>query len=207
MSTIPLTTKRHALGLPAGSVRAAHTLIIVGLSCAMLLVNTTPARPIPPYLIYLLFMVMGHYFAHRSGAVAGSGYHPLYLPRGFVRLIVMVALIATIGWCLHHDPDKLQTQFDLSIDQLKQEPYLPLSILGAFFLGVLVRAVVGRENPPYFLQDMEAWLSLISVVGLGVAVIIHMVIAPSLENPVAASMPLWEAVLASIIAFYFGERS
>src|SRR5215469_8506060 len=107
MSTIPLSAKRHALGLPAGSVRAAHTLIIVGLSCAMLLVNTTPVRPIPPYLIYLLFMVLGHYFAHRSGAVAGSGYHPLYLPRGFVRLIVMVALIGTVVWCLHNDPDKL----------------------------------------------------------------------------------------------------
>jgi hypothetical protein len=205
MSTIPLTPRRHALGLPAGSVRAMHTLLIVGLFCAMLLVNTKVLLPIPPYLIYLLFMVLGHYFAHRSGAVSGSGYHPLYLPRGFVRLLVMAALIGTIGWCLYNNPDKLQNQFDMSIDQLKQEPYLPLSILGAFFFGVLVRAVVGRENPPYFLQDMEAWLSLISVVGLGVAVIIHLIIMPSVES--AISMPMWEAVLASVIAFYFGERS
>ncbi len=182
MSTIPLNPRRHALGLPAGSVRAMHTLLIVGLFCAMLLVNTKVLLPIPPYLIYLLFMVLGHYFAHRSGAVAGSGYHPLYLPRGIVRLIVMIALIATIGWCLYNDPDKLRNQFEKSIDQLKQEPYLPLSILGAFFLRRAGAAVVGRENPPYFLQDMEAWLSLISVVGLGVAVIIHLVIMPSLET-------------------------
>ena len=63
----------------------------------------------------------------------------------------------------------------------------------------------GRENPPYFLQDMEAWLSLISAVGLGVAVIIHLIIVPSLEG--AIDMPIWEAILASVIAFYFGERS
>ena len=207
MSTIPTSFKRHALGLPAGSIRATHTLIVVGLFCAMLLVNTKALLPIPPYLIYLLFMVLGHYFAHRSGGVTDSGYHPLYLPRGFVRFVVTVALIATIGWCLYNNPDKLQEQFEKSVDQLKLEPYLPLCILGAFFLGVLVRAVVGREDPPYFLQDMEAWLSLISIVGLGIAVIIHMVITPSLENPIAASMPLWEAVLASVIAFYFGERS
>ena len=205
MSTIPLTPKRHALGLPAGSVRAMHTLLIVGLFCAMLLVNTKVLLPIPRYLIYLLFMVLGHYFAHRSGAITDSGYHPLYLPRGFVRFVVMIALIGTIGWCVYNDPAKLQEQFEKSLDELKLEPYLPLCILGAFFLGVLVRAVVGREDPPYFLQDMEAWLSLISIVGLSVAVIIHLIIMPSLET--AISMPMWEAMLAAVIAFYFGERS
>jgi hypothetical protein len=203
MSTI--SSKRHALGLPAGSIRATHTLIIVGLFCAVLLVPAKQLLPIPPYLVYLLFMVLGHYFAHRSGAVVESGYHPLYLPRGCVRFLVMAALIGTVGWCLYNDPDKLRAQFEASLDALKLEPFLPLCILGAFFLGVLVRAVVGRENPPYFLQDMEAWLSLISVVGLGVAAIIHLIIMPSLENTI--SMPMWEAILASVIAFYFGERS
>ena len=134
MSTIPLTPRRHALGLPAGSVRALHTLLIVGLFCAMLLVNTKVLLPIPPYLIYLLFMVLGHYFAHRSGAVAGSGYHPLYLPRGFVRLIVMVALIATVAWCLYNDPEKLQDQFEKSIDQLKLEPLSAAKHPGRLFL-------------------------------------------------------------------------
>jgi hypothetical protein len=205
MSTLLNTPKRHALGLPAGSIRATHTLLIVGLFCAMLLVSAKQILPIPPYLVYLLFMVLGHYFAHRSGAHAGSEYHPLYLPRGCVRLVVMAALIGSVGWCLHNDPDKLREQFEKSLDALKLEPFLPLCILGAFFLGVLVRAVVGRENPPYFLQDMEAWLSLISIVVMGVAVIIHLIVVPSLEN--AISMPIWEGVLASIIAFYFGERS
>jgi hypothetical protein len=205
MSTLPTTPKRHALGLPAGSIRATHTLFVVGLFCAMLLVPTKILQPISPYLIYLLFMVLGHYFAHRSGASAGSEYHPLYLPRGVVRFLVMVALIATVGWCLYNDPDKLRNQFELSLDALKGEPFLPLCILGAFFFGVIVRAVVGREDPPYFLQDMEAWLSLISIIGLCVAVIIHLIIMPSLESSISWS--LWEAILASVIAFYFGERS
>jgi hypothetical protein len=38
-----------------------------------------------------------------------------------------------------------------------------------------------------------------------VAVIIHLIIVPSLES--AISMPTWEAILASVIAFHFGERS
>jgi len=205
MSTVPVTPKRHALGLPAGSVRATHTLVIVGLFCAILLVPTKQLQGIPPYLIYLLFMVIGHYFGHRGSASTDGGYNPLYLPRGCVRFIVMAALIGTIGWCFHNDPHKLEQQFDLSLEALKREPYLPVAILGAFFLGALVRAIIVRENPPYFLQDMQAWLSLISIVGLGVAVVIHLIIMPSLETEV--SMSTWEAILASVIAFYFGERS
>jgi hypothetical protein len=205
MSTIPAVPKRHALGLPAGSVRATHTLMIVALFCATLLVRGREILPVPPYLVYLLFMVLGHYFAHRSGAAGDSQYQPLYLPRGFVRFIVMAALIGTIGWCYYDDPVRLKEQFEKSVDALKGEPLLPLFILGAFFLGVIVRAVVGRENPPYFLQDLEAWVSLVSIVGLGVAGVIHIIIVPSLEN--AIPMPVWEAILASVIAFYFGERS
>jgi hypothetical protein len=69
----------------------------------------------------------------------------------------------------------------------------------------MVRAVVGRENPPFALQDMEAWVSLVSIVGLGVAAVVHLIIVPSVtEN---YPMPIAEAILASVIAFYFGERS
>ncbi len=204
MSTIPIQPQRHALGLPAGSIRAAHTLFIVSLFCAALLVPTSRLQPVPPYLVYLLFMSLGHYFAHRSGSHLSES-HPLHLPRGFVRFVVTIGLVGTVGWCLYSNQERLHEQFELSLDALKKEPLLPLSMLGAFFLGVIIRAVVGRTNPPMALQDMEAWLSLISILGLCVAAIIHLIIMPSVEN--AISMPIWEAVLASIIAFYFGERS
>jgi hypothetical protein len=70
---------------------------------------------------------------------------------------------------------------------------------------VLVRMVVGRENPPAWLQDAEAWLSLLAVIGLSVAAVIHAVINPSLDRSI--SLPSWEGFLAVMIAFYFGERS
>lgn len=206
MSTVPLPPQRHALGLPAGSIRATHTLFIVGLFCAQLLVPTKQVLPIPPYMLYLLFMVLGHYFAHRP--TAGSVHNPLYIPGWFIRFVIIVAMVGTIGWSVYSEPDRLRQQFELSLDALKQEPLLPLVILGAFFLGVIVRMIVGHENPPYALQDMEAWLSLISIVGLSVAVVYHLIIVPSLEAPATiAPVPVWQAVLAGVIAFYFGERS
>ena len=205
MATIPTTTpQRHALGLPPGSIRATHTLFIVGLFCAVLLVPTRQLTAVPPYLVYLLFIVLGHYFAHRSSP-AGPGHSPLYLPRGFVRFVVMGALVGTIAWCIYDNPTKLEQQFTATLDALKLEPFLPLCVFGAFFLGVIVRTIVGRDNPPPWFQDAEAWLSLVSIVGLGAAALMHLVILPSVENTV--SLPAWEAALAGVIAFYFGERS
>ena len=82
---------------------------------------------------------------------------------------------------------------------------MPLVILGCFFLGVTVRAVVGRTNPPAAFQDFEAWISLIALIGLAIAALIHLGISMSL--PEWLHMPTWEASVGGVIAFYFGERS
>jgi len=63
---------------------------------------------------------------------------------------------------------------------------------------------VGREDPPQWLQDLEAWLSILAMVGIVIASVIHLVIGWGVES---ISLPTWEAVLGSVIAFYFGERS
>jgi hypothetical protein len=69
----------------------------------------------------------------------------------------------------------------------------------------VLRSIVGRANPPQWLQDFEAWISIIALVGLGVAVVIHLIVAASLEQDLR--LPTWEGILGAIIAFYFGERS
>ncbi len=96
------------LALPAGSVRATHTLLIVGLFCAMLLVPAKQLLPLPPYLIYLLFMVWAIILPIAAADADGSGRHPLYLPRGCIRFLVMVGLIATISLVHLQRPDKLE---------------------------------------------------------------------------------------------------
>jgi hypothetical protein len=175
--------------------------------CAILLVPARNVVAIPPYLVYLLFMVLGHFFAAHGVSIGkpGGGPSPLYLPAGTLRLLIVLMLAGGVGWKYYSDPASLQAQFEATVDGLKDQPFLPALLLGAFFLGVVVRAVVGRESPPVVLQDIEAWTSLLSLVGLGVAAIIHLIIQPSLEE--ANPLPGVEAVLASVIAFYFGERS
>ena len=89
--------RRYALGLPRGSVRAILALMVVVLICVLILLSPTKNKPIPipPYLLYLLFMVLGHLFAvhgHGHGAAAAEP-APLHLPRGFIRLFILAILI------------------------------------------------------------------------------------------------------------------
>lgn len=209
MSHVPFPVKRHALALPAGSVRAVHVLGIVGMVCAIILI---PARtgvvPIPPYLVYLVFLMLGHYFAAHGITIATRDEpspSPLFLPGGVVRLLIMVALIGCIGWKLYDNPTGMTAQFEASLDLLKVDPVLPLIILGSFFLGVIVRGIVGRTNPPPAWQDFEAWISLIALVCLVVAAVIHLGI--SMNLPEWLHLPTWEAAVGGVVAFYFGERS
>ena len=81
---------------------------------------------------------------------------------------------------------------------------MPILLLGGFFLGVILRMVVGH-NPPVWAQDFEAWVALIAVAGLFIMALVHLVIAPSTSEP--PSMAGFEGFLAAIIAFYFGARS
>src|ERR1700727_459127 len=122
MSTGPLT-RRHALGLPAGSVRATHAIGVVALICGILLVpHTTTDLHVPPYLIYLLFLILGHFFAAHGVTIATRDDErpsPLHLPGGVVRFLVLAMLAGTIGWKMYSDPEGLRDQFVASVDELK----------------------------------------------------------------------------------------
>lgn len=206
MSTAALPAKRHALSLPAGSVRAIHVLAIVGLICAIILIPGN--HTIPPYLIYLLFLMLGHYFAAHGVTIAAGddpGPKPLYLPGGTVRLLIIAALVGCIGWKLYSNPEGLIEQFTASLDQLKIQPILPLVILGGFLIGTVVRALLRRITPAAAFQDIEAWISLMAMIAIVVAGMIHLVVDPSLEEKLY--MPVWESFVGGVVAFYFGERS
>jgi len=213
MSVVPVTpstpARRHALGLPAGSVRAVHTLIIVAVVCALVWMSPkgTEAVPIRPYLLYLLFLALGSFFAAHGSTIASAGSDhpsPLHLPAGFVRLLIIIALVGTLGYKLATAPDDLTQQANASVELLKQEPFLPAIILAGFFLGVIFRWITRGERS-YWAQDFQAWISLISALLLGVAALIHLVVESSLEERL--HLPTWEGFVAAVVAFYFGERS
>ena len=50
----------------------------------------------------------------------------------------------------------------------------------------------------------KAWISVLALVGLGVAAVIHLV---QFAVTVPFGLPLWESILGGLLAFYFGARS
>jgi hypothetical protein len=199
--------KRHALGMPAGSVRAILTLLVVGMICILLLVSPAD-KPIhiPAYLLYLLFLGLGHFFAAHGSSIP-KGETPLYLPSGLIRLLIIGMLVATVAYKLSGGYDLLQKQLEGSVQSITEQPFLPVIIVGGFFLGVVVHILVGRQNTPYWFEDVEAWVALVAVFGLAVDAMITLVINPSLQESDPLDAYGLEGFVAAAVAFYFGARS
>jgi hypothetical protein len=198
---------RSALGLPAGSIRALLALMVTGMiSLLIALPPMDPPRQIPPYLFYLLFIAVAHYFAARGHASPESRHWPapLYLPRGSVRLLIVAGLAGSVGYAMFRDQAAFQDQMTRSLEEVVKQPFLPVVLLSGFFLGVIVRAVIGQENRSPAVHDIEAWFALISVMLMCIDALIKFVIYTSVWEP--PNLPTWEAIIAAVVAFYFGER-
>ncbi len=208
----PLPVRRHPLGLPAGSVRALLAFMVFGIFWTLLLL---PERVdvdvrVPQYLYYLMFLILGHYFAARGHTPVIPGvrqHHPLYLPRGSLRLLMILGFTAALAWGFYHNPRFFDRLKPLQVAEL---PYLPLALLGAFFLGIIVarvadRLLAGPAGLPAWFQDVLAWVSLIALVSLVIEVVVRLVINPTLNRPL--ELPHWEGYLAAVVGFYFGLKS
>jgi hypothetical protein len=211
MVTIPVATYRQPLNLPAGSIRALLVLMVLGLIWALMLLPEESGVQIPLYLFYLMFLLLGHFFAAHGHSISGprtGARGPLYLPRGTLRVLIIGGFAVVLGYryYTYHDVNKLLA---LSPPPM-EEPYLPLVLIGAFFLGIFVGRVLGgmlsgpTGTPPWF-QDVQSWFALVAGLGLGVELVIQFIINPSLNNKIY--LPNAQMVLAAIIAFYFGARS
>jgi hypothetical protein len=209
---VPLAAPRQPLGLPAGSVRAILSLLVMGQIYALLLLPDERAAQVPIYLYYLMFLVLGGYFAAHGKSIASpalGGASPLHLPRGTVRTLIILGFAAVLGWRYYVTRDwttLLKVQ-----EPLLDKPYLPLVLIGAFFIGHLLSHLFGRmvgasAAGAYWLHDLRSWFALVAGFGLGAEVIVQFVINPTLEPSQRLNPPHWQMILAAIVAFYFGAR-
>lgn len=201
-------TPRHALNLPAGSIRAllgfaVLILLWVGaLAFARGRINSMPFI----YLHMLMFLILGHYFvAHgRNIGEDVSSRSPLGLPRGSVRILLILGYVG-VAVFLYTREKKVEFDLPPSGDLV-----LFLAILMAgFFTGWLMTSLFsmgGGELSPA-IQDIQAWLALLAMTGLVVLAIIHLFINPSLNLGERIDPRKLEVVLAGLVGFYFGARS
>ena len=200
----------HALGLPAGSIRALLAMLVFGTALGLLALR--PTQEVPDYLRDLLFIIMGHYFAvrRRAGQAAEPGPSPLYLPGGSVRFLLVAGFVG-VGALLY------------SRGQLtspgKHPGVVTLWLVGGFLLGVALNTlsgwlIGGDRRPPRILEDVRAVVSVAAaliLVGMAWNRLV-MVVPP---EQIDAALPAWshlgrfrlEHALAAVVGFYFGSRS
>lgn len=201
---------RNPLGIPAGSVRALLILMVLAMVWVLMLMPPEKHVSVPLYLYYLLFLTVGAYFSSRGKTPSQNGEaHPLHLPRRSVRLLIIAGCVGVVAYAIHQNPDFLETTL-LQPDE-KPTLVLPLVLLGSFFVGIASAAIgervlAGPAGLPAWWQDIQAWISLMAVLGLGAQVLLELVIFPSMDPAQRPNLPHLQLLLSGVIAFYFGAR-
>jgi hypothetical protein len=199
--------RRHALGLPAGSVRALLTALVFGLLATIIITQHQAEVPtLYNYLWYLLLLIIAHYYAAHGNSIRTheGEKSPLGLPRGFFRFLFFIGFILLIIWLYYEHQ---------SFAPPSQSPAAnPLVLLAGFFAGVgvarLVRWTHGEQGPPFWFQDLQAWIALIAVLVLIVEVCVRVFINPTVPPEQQLFKDgQWEGVFAALVGFYFGARS
>jgi hypothetical protein len=207
-ATAPPT--RHALNLPAGSVRALLALGVLGYLWVLALTGdlTKKTKDISLAFIYLQFLmilILAHFFAAHGHSIGSqvSKRSPLGFPRGSIRFILLVGYLG-LAYFLYHAQPTFETP-DSSLVLL-----MLLVLVSAFFIGHVITGIVrflSRGYLPAWFQDVQAWVALLALFLLGFVVIVRLVINTSLPLEEVLTLEKTEAVLAGLVGFYFGARS
>ncbi len=194
----------HPLWMPPGSIRAILALTIVGIVIYQILAGAGVGL----LLSETLSIVLTHYFASRRSValppallnspeiqkLAEPENNPLWLPRGSVRVIIMVAFIAMIAILLTRG-------------QLFSANALgTVALIFAYLGGVLIRWLRNDANKP---PRPPRFPILIHLQGLLVLMACFFVVLLALGSTGDANvgLPHWiEQILLAFILYYFGSR-
>lgn len=191
------------LGLPTGSVRALLTLTCV----AVVVVNTARGQELDLFWVEALLISMAHYFTSRrfvslppatirkleSDGILERESQPLFLPKGSIRMLIMAAFIGLGVYLNQNNPELLR----------KPQVVTLLGLVGAYFLGAVVRAITGffhrwRSTPP-----SRWWADARALVVLGVMALIAV---PELAGAGNVWHDSFRHVGLGLMLFYFGSR-
>jgi hypothetical protein len=211
----PPRYRRHALGLPAGSIRALLAFLVLGVLWLLALFGgrgpgeTVATGKVPLdfiYLQYVMILILAHFFAAHGNTIGRhvSPRSPLGLPSGSVRFLLLAGYVGLIVWLFYN-----RREFELAPEG---NLLLPLVLVSGFIVGFVVTKLVLAASPggqlPFWFQDVQAWFALLAVIGLAIITIIHLFINPSITDLTNRfGTATLETIVAAIVGFYFGARS
>jgi hypothetical protein len=211
--------RRHTWGWPAGSVRALLALGVLALLWTVALFHTTgqtvkeAQQHLPSVLLsleVLMVLMLVHFFTAHGKTIGRhvSGAAPLHAPGGSIRFILMAGYL---GLCVllfynHAGFELPEHTEDTFVHWLLVQIAV---VVVCYFAGMLISKAVHffwGDPPPAPYQDLEGWVALLAVLGLGVIVMLHLMNS-SVSKQLQIPLDYPQAVTSGLIALYFGARS
>ena len=204
MPTDPNMITRHPLGLPRGSVRAVLSILILGLFWTILLLPKSmepEGQPlkVPMFLYFLTGVIVLFLFG------GGRPDDEASVWRIVARLFVIGGTLAVIGLQLYRYPEQTMDRLKPGPEQIQQWPALVIAVLAGFGVAGIARLGPWRRWPAF--QDVQAWLSLLAMLALGIEVMVLLLINPNLKDHPPINLTGLEVALTALVACYFGTRA
>jgi hypothetical protein len=185
--------KGEPLGLPRGSVRAI-LIMTISLICWILFIF---GRDVPNYLLNLVLIMVGYYFAFRGapltycGSSAGNGKdtkNPLHLPKGVVRWIVVGGFLISMVVLL-------------AAGRMSNDAYMEFSII---LVGLVLGYISRKARVSWLKIETPSWIRHTKAVLLiSIAIFLFVLFMGGWENGID---PLLIRLSMATIGFYFGSR-
>jgi len=220
-NTPPSTSRRHALGMPAGSVRALLAFCVLAYLWIMALAPTLFGRQAgaPEAFVYMqvvMVLAIAHYLGAHGRSIGGpaSPRSPLWMPRGSIRILLLVGYFGMIYFTYHKHLTSLLTGSEaykpIYIPDIGPLVLVIALVMAAWLAGHISTNIMswlaGGTLPSWF-QDVQAWVALVSLLLLGVVIIVRLVINPTVSEESQLTLKYTEPAMAAFVAFYFGARS
>lgn len=202
MSTGPFGDVRHPYGLPMGTVRGFMSLLICSFFWIFLLLpdggNLSTAPLGHFFLLTLVFL------AFASHPRPHDDVRTDFLP-WLMRVLFVGGSVAVVAVTAVQHPDRLAARLTPSASEISQWPVLLGTLSAGFAFGLLSRKLLGRNNELF--QTIRGWIGVVGTLLLVAETVFQFAIRPSLaEPPSVDAMKVWEGVIISFVAAYFGTR-
>jgi hypothetical protein len=200
--------KRHTFGMPAGSVRALLTLIIV----AVVIVESMRGVELSAFWTETLLIALAHYFTTRrlvdlpktvllrlqdEGHIERDA-HPLHLPRHSIRLLIVLAFAGLGAYLQHYD--RLIRDGRLAFE----DPAVSVLItVGAYSVGMLTRPILDWWKSIVGDRRLYWWDDLKAIVVIAVLVV---ALSGRFVFPDRLVPGGFQNLALGLVLFYFGSR-
>jgi hypothetical protein len=201
---------RHPLGLPVGTVRGFISVLICSFFWIFLLVPDSgdPTKQTAPLAHF--FMASMVFLAFVSHPIPNSPGQNEWLP-WLMRALVVGGSLAVFGFIQYSLPDRIQARLKPDTTEIGQWPMLSAALFGGFAVGMSLRSIlrwVLGQNSGIF-QTFQTWEGVICALLLVAETVFQFGIRPYLNDPGVnpEALKIWEGVLLTAVALYFGTRA